>query len=355
MPAPRISVLMPCFNHGAFIDEAIDSVLGQTFADAEILVVDDGSTDAATVEKLRALRAPRTTVLHTGNQGLPAARNHAARHAHGSLFCALDADDRLAPDWFEKAVGALDDDPGLAFVSHWLQTFGDEHWTWTPESCDLAALLARNTVNGAALVRREAFRAVDGYDEAMRNGCEDWDFWLRLVERGFRGRIIPEVLFHYRRSAASMSRTMIADDSYRAPLATLVRKHEAAYRTHLIDVLVAKEAEALPVCRQIADMQRDRARVLDPALRRAAEELAAVEAKVQRLRPAQERESERQRLVWEAAELRREVAALRSSWSWRLTAPLRAASEAFGIPARVASAFRIRAKGLVKRKSGQGS
>ena len=325
MASPRISVLMPCFNHGAFIGEAIASVLDQTFGAAEIIVVDDGSTEPATVDTLRTLARPRTTVLHTPNRGLPAARNHAARHARGALFCALDADDRLAPEWFEKAVAALDGDPGLTFVSHWLETFGDERWMWTPRSCELPALLARNTVNGAALVRREAFEAVDGYDETMRNGCEDWDFWLRLVERGFRGAIIPEVLFHYRRTAASMSRTMIADDSYRAPLVTLVRKHEAAYRAHVIDVLVAKEAEALGVLHQIAEMERDRACVLEPSLRRAAEELAAVDAKVRRVRPEQERETERQGLRWEAAELRRELAALRSSWSWRLTAPLRRA------------------------------
>lgn len=322
MPA-RISVLMPCFNHGDYIEEAIASVLNQTFGDAEIIVVDDGSTEPATIDRLRTLDLPRTRVLHTRNQGLPAARNHAARHAEGTVFCALDADDRLAPEWFEKALAALDRDPELAFVSHWLETFGDEHWVWTPSSCELPPLLARNTVNGAALVRREAFEAVNGYDETMRNGCEDWDFWLRLVERGFRGAIVPEILFYYRRTAASMSRTMIAEDAYREPLAALVRKHEGSYRTHLVDVLVAKEAEALGMLKPIADIERDRACALDPSLRRAAEELAAVEAKVRRVRPEVERETERQRLAWEAVELRREVTALRDSWSWRLTAPLR--------------------------------
>src|SRR5262245_54640863 len=97
----RMSVLMPCFNHGAFIGDAIDSVLAQTFQDFEIIVVDDGSTDALTNDVLSRLTTPRTTVLRTANQGLPAARNHAAQHASGALFCALDADDKLAPTWFE--------------------------------------------------------------------------------------------------------------------------------------------------------------------------------------------------------------------------------------------------------------
>jgi len=320
---PRISVLMPCFNHGAFIGEAIESVLTQTFQDFEIIVVDDGSTEPLTETALSTLRAPRTTVVKTANHGLPAARNHAARHAAGALFCALDADDKLAPTWFERAVKVLDEQPGLSFVSHWLETFGDEHWTWKPERCGLPALLARNTVNGAAVVRREAFEAVGGYDESMRDGCEDWDFWLRLVERGFEGAIVPEVLFYYRRRSDSMSREMLDDTSYRRPLTTLVAKHEQAYRAHLPAILATKEAEAQHLIREIATVERDRVLSLEPALRRAREELAAVARKAERIGRERMREEEHERLAWKVTELEREVADLRRSWSWRVTSPLR--------------------------------
>ena len=321
--APRISVLMPCFNHGIFIGEAIRSVLDQTVSDAEIIVVDDGSTDQSTVELLTGLRVPRTTVLRTANRGLPAARNFAAHHARGDVFCALDADDRLAPKWFERALDVLDAQPDVAFVSHWLETFGDERWTWTPASCDLPALLARNTVNGAALVRRTAFDAVGGYDESMRDGCEDWDFWLRLVERGYRGVIVPEVFFYYRRNAASMSRVMTGDQRYERPLRQLVAKHEHAYRGHLLDVILASAAESMHLQREMSEMQRDDAVLVQPALRRAREELAAIERKAERVRAHRTREEELIRLQWQTSELRREIDALRSSWSWRITSPLR--------------------------------
>jgi len=320
---PRISVLMPCFNHGQFIGEAIASVLAQTVQDFEIVVVDDGSTAIETRETLSRLNSPRTTLLTTANRGLPAARNWAAQHASGEIFCALDADDKLAPTWFEAGLRVLDADPEIAFVSHWLETFGDERWTWTPEACDLSSLLARNAVNGAALLRRHAFTAVGGYDESMREGCEDWDLWLRLVEGGWKGTIVPEVLFYYRRRADSMSRLMLDPEAYRPPLEALVRKHEPAYRAHLAAVLVAQEAEALHLSHEIADLERDSVTTLDAALRRAREELDAIARKASHVQAVQSLRDEHAQLAWKAADLERQVTELHGSWSWRITAPLR--------------------------------
>ena len=208
-------------------------------------------------------------------------------------------------------------------MSHWLETFGDERWTWTPERCDLPALLARNAVNGAALVRREAFEAVGGYDESMREGCEDWDFWLRLVESGRSGAIIPEVLFYYRRRVDSMSRVMLEESAYRRPLDALVTKHAASYRQHLIEVILAKEREALHLGREIGALEQDRLSVLEPALRRAREDVAAISAKAAKVRAQKERDDELAGLRARAADLHAEVQGLRASWSWRISAPLR--------------------------------
>ena len=280
-----------------------------------------------TLRRSRSFRRGRSRgfeFCRTENRGLPAARNHAARHASGAVFCALDADDRLAPDLVrEGSRRCWTGSPSVAFVSHWLETFGDERWTWMPERCDLPALLARNAVNGAALVRREAFEAVGGYDESMREGCEDWDFWLRLVEGGRSGAIIPEVLFYYRRRADSMSRSMLEESAYRRPLDALVTKHAASYRRHLIEVILAKEREALHLGREIGALEQDRLSVLEPALRRAREDVVAVAAKAAKVRAQKERDDELVGLRARAADLQAEVQGLRASWSWRISAPLR--------------------------------
>jgi glycosyltransferase involved in cell wall biosynthesis len=296
MSTPRISVLLPCFNHGAFLAEAIGSVLAQTFQDFEIILVDDGSTDPATAEQIRNCAAPRTRIFRIENRGLSGARNFAASQAEGALFCALDADDRLAPAWFEKAVARLDADADLGFVSHWLRAFGDETWEWTPQRCELTDLLVNNMVNGAALVRREVFHAVGGFEESMRDGCEDWDFWLRVVEKGYRGAIIPEFLFEYRRRADSMSRLMSVGAGYPVPLHTVIARHEPYYREHIVEVAARKDDEIADLRREVIRLRKERMLSLEPLLARAREELAAELAKIERVRPLVEARQERERL-----------------------------------------------------------
>src|SRR5262245_7459893 len=98
----KVSVVIPCFNLGAFLGEAIQSAVNQTRPPHEILVVDDGSTDPDTREVLDGVRVPGTRVVRSPNRGLSAARNLGVRESSGSLICCLDADDRLAPDWLER-------------------------------------------------------------------------------------------------------------------------------------------------------------------------------------------------------------------------------------------------------------
>jgi glycosyltransferase involved in cell wall biosynthesis len=294
---PAIGVVIPCFNQGRYLDEAVDSVFAQTRGDFEIFVVDDGSTDPETRRLLAGYERPRTRVVRTENRGLPAARNAGIRLAENPYICCLDADDRLAPTWFEKALEVLEEDPSVSFVSHWLSTFGDQEWDWTPERCDLAALLDMNTVNGAAVVRRRDLQAVGLFDESWRDGCEDWDLWLTLVERGCRGVILPEVLFHYRRRPGSMSREMNRPARQLDLFRRLIEKHAASYRTHLLDLLQRRETNLGDLLGEIHDLEREHRSWWSPELERRRAEVEALRRKLEEVHRRRAEEVERQRIA----------------------------------------------------------
>ena len=99
-PPPLISVVIPCYNDGVFLPETIAHVRKQTFADYEIIVVNDGSTDARTLQVLEQLSEKGIKVLHKPNGRMSSARNHGVQHARGQYIAALDADDYFAPDFF---------------------------------------------------------------------------------------------------------------------------------------------------------------------------------------------------------------------------------------------------------------
>ncbi len=315
--------MIPCFNLGSYLDEAVESVLAQAVDDVEIIVVDDGSTDPQTVRLLSAYQRPRTRVLRLEHAGLARARNAGISAATGAYLCALDADDRLEPRFLDKAIRVLEEEPEVAFVSCWLRAFGAEDWEWKPERCDLPALLAEDTVLTAALVRRDAVLAVGGYDTAMpAQGDEDWDLWLRLVEQGYRGRILPEVLFNYRRRHGSMSTACWHGPDHLPLTKYRVEKHRASYRAHLVDVLLRQDDETAALLRRNDELERYLGTDLEPMVAEQREELAALRIRLaESAPPGPEQAIQLERALRDAVADR---AALRASMSWRVTAPLRA-------------------------------
>jgi glycosyltransferase involved in cell wall biosynthesis len=352
---PKVSVVVPCFNLGEFLPEAIGSVLAQTFQDLEIVVVDDGSDAPATRVVLDRLAAPRTRLIRAPHGGPGAARNTGIRESAGSYVCPLDADDVLHPDWLARAVPVLDDDRDLAFVSCWTETFGEESWTSTPFACDLTALLHENVLPCTGLIRREALERVGGYDEELGARFEDWDLWLRLLEAGFHGTIVPEVLFRYRRRSQSWGQLAVEGALGRDPIEDILEKHAATYRRHLVELALLREAEILRLEREREELHRPDGIEAELVALRAEVEAAraavapfeevraqALDARSQRLRIALEAaaaaraaagaECARLTAALDAAERERaaraaEAQALRSSLSWQLTAPMRQAYE----------------------------
>jgi glycosyltransferase involved in cell wall biosynthesis len=233
---PKISVIIPCFNQGVYLEEAVDSVLAQTFQDFEILVVDDGSTDAATVNMLKDYAKPKTRVIHTENQGLSAARNNGISEAQGTYILPLDADDKIGKGYLEDAVRILDQHPEIGIVYSEASYFGVKGGRWDLPEYSLDKILNHNVIFCTALFRREDWVAVGGYNVNMVYGWEDWDFWLSLIHRGRKVYRIPKIHFYYRLREASMIHSMDEEQNFFMRLHACLN-HQDLYR-HMADIQI---------------------------------------------------------------------------------------------------------------------
>jgi hypothetical protein len=209
--APRLSVICPLYNHADVVGQALASLAAQGFADWELVVCDDASTDGsgqvveAFLESHPSLAA--LLVRHPVNRGLPAAtRNTAISQARGEYLLALDSDNELYPNCLERLVDALDAAPDADFAYGILERFDRSgpvglsgYFGWEPER-----LVQDNYIDALALMRRSTLADVDGYSEDRRLfGWEDYDLWCRIAERGGHAAHVPEILARYRLAAGS--------------------------------------------------------------------------------------------------------------------------------------------------------
>jgi glycosyltransferase involved in cell wall biosynthesis len=201
-----VSIIIPCFNYGRFVNEAVSSALRQTISSLEVIVVDDGSSDAETIGVLETLKTlPRVRVIGQINAGLPSARNTGIALAQGEYICCLDADDTLEPSYVELCIAVLELDRAAGFAYSWVQLFGDETTVWRTREFDINEALYDNHTAASAVFRRDDWLAVGGYQPDMRSGYEDWEFWLRVAALGRRGRLIRSPLFNHRRHGRTMT------------------------------------------------------------------------------------------------------------------------------------------------------
>lgn len=206
-PFPLVSVVIPCYNQSEYLPEAVRSVMAQTFSDWEIVIVDDGSTDA-TSQVAQSLRAECSShqiqVIRQLNHGLATARNAGIQAARGQYILPLDADDCLHPQMLQKTVSILQGQPEVSIVYTDTVTFGLKEEYWGTGSVELDTLCQRNLICYCSLFRKDMWNAVGGYNPNMIWGYEDWDFWVSCWGQGYRGERVPEGLFRYRIREGSM-------------------------------------------------------------------------------------------------------------------------------------------------------
>lgn len=196
-----VSIITPYFNTDEVFLETAESIRLQTLQNWEWVIVDDGSTDEASLERLSRVGAsdPRIRIVRQENGGPSSARNTSFRESQGRYVCLLDSDDALEPTYLEKCVWFLESNPNFAFCNTYTVIFGDENFLWTTGFERGKEHLKANSGPLNSVIRRDAFVAAGGFDESIKFGHEDWDFWLALAKTGHWGYTIPEFLQWYRK------------------------------------------------------------------------------------------------------------------------------------------------------------
>ena len=226
---PKVSIVIPCYNQGKYLDEAVESVLDQTYQDFEIIVVNDGSTEDFTKKLLENYKKPKTRVIHTDNQGLASARNRGIEEAKGEYILPLDSDDKIGKEYLEEAVKILDEYPDIGIVYCEAIYFGSKNGILVLPKYSLETLLIGNIIFASAFYRKEHWEKVGGYNINMVYGWEDWDFWLSLIEIGLKVYRIPKILFYYRITETSMRNKMTENEQFFMRLHAYIN-HKELYR-----------------------------------------------------------------------------------------------------------------------------
>jgi glycosyltransferase involved in cell wall biosynthesis len=209
----KISVIVPCYNQGEFLDEALDSIFQQTYTNWECIVVNDGSTDKTNfiAEKWSTKDARFRLLDLSKNYGLSAARNKGIESGTGDFILPLDADDKISIDYLEKAIGIFNQHLTVKVVYGKAEYFGLMNGTWLLPKFNYKELLLSNSIFCSSVFRKSAWLAAGGYDETMKSGMEDWDLWIRILSNNNEVFFIGETVFYYRKRSNSMLLSLYED------------------------------------------------------------------------------------------------------------------------------------------------
>lgn len=206
MYSDLVSVVVPCYNQAQYLPEALQSVIAQTYNNWECIIVNDGSEDRTDlVAQEWQEKDKRFKYLVKENGGLSSARNAGIKNAMGVYILLLDADDKIKNTLIDKALPIFKKDKDIGVVTYWCKRFiGDTVIDiFKPAGGDIKNFLYKNSAIGTSMLRKKCWEIIGGYDENMKLGYEDWEFYIRLTQKWYV-HAIPEVLFYYRQHKISM-------------------------------------------------------------------------------------------------------------------------------------------------------
>lgn len=226
-----VSIVIPCYNDAKYIEQSVYSALNQTYPNKEVIVVDDGSNEE-TKAVLKKLEPKITKLITQENQGQSTARNVGIREAEGDYILVLDSDDYFEPAFCEKAIAVFLENNNLKIVTCNINRMIGTHIVdiFSPYGGDLKNFLINNCAAGSAMFKKKDWVNINGYDQKMNNGFEDWEFYIRLVKDGGIAFVLPETLFNYR--IRENSTTVKANKIKYDLLKYIYSKHQELYKLH---------------------------------------------------------------------------------------------------------------------------
>lgn len=230
----NVTVVIPCYNDGKFIKEALQSIYNQTLLPDSIIIVDDGSA-MDTLEILRGLQHPLLQIIYQENQGVSVARNRAIKMTQTAYVLNLDADDYYEPTFIEKAVAILDGNQNVGVVCSYNRCFNTKGKTIEIVKSlggKVRDFIVINNGRAAALFRKKCWETVGGFDQKMQAGYEDWDFWINITKHNWSVHILPEVLSNYRIKKKSRDTSAIQQHDFELRN-YIYTKHKKVYEEHI--------------------------------------------------------------------------------------------------------------------------
>ncbi|RXP52573.1 glycosyltransferase [Lutibacter sp. HS1-25] len=223
-----ISFVIPCYNDAQYIDQAVNSALNQTYSPIEVIVVDDGS-NTETKAILKSIEPKITKLITQENKGQSTARNVGIKEAKGNYIVTLDSDDFFEPTFCDEAIKLINNNMQIKIVTCNTTILYDEGMTelYIPNGGEVQSFIFNNCALGSSLFKKEDWESCGGYDETMRKGFEDWEFYIRILQQGGYAKVIPNTLFNYRRRANST--TARANKNKYELLNYIYTKHKELY------------------------------------------------------------------------------------------------------------------------------